>query len=262
MIVSRTLASGTLGVVLLLCGCTAQAEPAVTTTTTATVTATPSVTAPVVSDEWPKTANDLQQGSLHRDLELDGENFTITVDYWVEFDIATWTTSAPKKVNYSIHLEPVEGKKTPTVLVGGLTANASLLSLTPELNGLVQSVQTDSPSGIPGYNLNDGYPYEGNRPISGISPSLITAWAQVAGNSPLTEGALQTAGVYGTQLTFDLSLLIKSTGETNWHKRFVSDVLTVPVSPVEPTAETTSAATSDSGSESPAASGETVPPTT
>ncbi|RIJ77065.1 hypothetical protein D1871_08855 [Nakamurella silvestris] len=214
----------------LLTGCTSARQEAAGTTT---VTADPAVTAPVVSDPWPETTNDLASGSLHREIKLPGEDFTITVDYWVDFDITTWQTALPKKVNYSVHLEPVKDTTTPTVLVGSMTGTASLMSLTPWLDGLPQNSATDQPAALPGYTVNKGYPYEGHLTIDGISTSLAQRWNQFAPGLSLDEAALQTAGVHGTRLTFDIGLLVKSAGESNWHRRAVSDVLTVPVTPVE-----------------------------
>jgi len=236
MILLRRTAGITILTALLLSGCTSGAQDAASTTT---VTAATPDRAPVVSDPWPEVANDLAKGSLHRAITIPGEDFTVTVDYWVNFDIATWQTSVPRAVNYSVHLEPVKGTTTPTVLVGGMTATASLMSLTPWLDGLPQNTDIDRPTSVPGYTLNNGYPYEGHLTIDGISTALSDRWNQFAPGSTLDERSLQTAAVHGTRLTFDIALLVKSTGETNWHTRSVSDVLTVPVTPVTPETDPT-----------------------
>ena len=239
---SRTALVALLGSALLLAGCTAARNEEAAAPVTVTVT--PEVPDLVVDAEWPTAVNDLAKGSLHRDLEIPGENFGLTVDYWVDFDIATWQTSTPKRVNYSVHLDP-KSDNVATVLMGGLTTTAALQSLTPGLSGFVQATQTDQPSTLDGYLIDQNYPSEGHFSIDGFAPALVQQWQFLAGDQPLGETALQAAGVYGTTLTFEYSLLVKSKGEAGWHKRSVTDVLNVSVQKVEQPEPAPSSGTAD-----------------
>lgn len=75
--------------------------------------------------------------------------------------------------------------------------------------------------------MSAAYPYSAVVPVDGYSPSLVDRWRYLAGDQALTEQGLVKAGVYANRLTFSYGLLVKDT--TGFHKRSVTDSLTVPV---------------------------------
>ncbi len=50
----------------------------------------------------PSVANDLASNSAHHSLDVPGEQFALTVDYWTDYDAAAWQTLQPKKINLSV----------------------------------------------------------------------------------------------------------------------------------------------------------------
>lgn len=60
--------------------------------------------------------------------------------------------------------------------------------------------------------MSAAYPYSAVVPVDGYSPSLVDRWRYLAGDQALT---------------FSYGLLVKDT--TGFHKRSVTDSLTVPV---------------------------------
>ncbi|HEV7656037.1 MAG TPA: hypothetical protein VGP36_15085 [Mycobacteriales bacterium] len=77
--------------------------------------------------------------------------------------------------------------------------------------------------------MSAGYPYDTVVPVDGFSSALVSRWSYLAGTQPLTEQGLVKAGVYANRLTFDDSLLVRDAGDAGYHKRSVTDSLTVPV---------------------------------
>ncbi len=203
--------------VLLLAACSGSGDAA---TTERTASAPP-----------PKTVNDLASNSAHRTLKIPGESFVLTVDYYLtSYDATKWQTLAAKDVNVSVHVRPARAAAVPQVLLGGFDAQAELLAVDPGLDSLaVSTVQDRPPAALAGYVMSASYPYDTVVPVDGYSTALVDRWSYLAGSQPLTEQGLVTAGVYANRLAFDYSLLIRNAGDTGYHKRSVTDSLTVPV---------------------------------
>ena len=85
-----------------------------------------------------------------------GEQFSLTVDYWTDYNAAAWQTLQPKKINLSVHLAPTAGTAgdAPEVLIGSFSAVTTLLAAMPGLDGLPIAVGNQEPTAIPGYLIN------------------------------------------------------------------------------------------------------------
>lgn len=179
----------------------------------------------------PTVANDLARNSAHRTLKIPGEAFVLTVDYYLTaYDATRWRTLAAKTVNVSVHVRPTGKGAVPQVLLGAFDARASLRAVDPGLDGLPVATMADRPpAALAGYAMTTSYPYDAVVPVDGFSSALVERWSYLAGDQALTEQGLAKAGVYANSLTFDYSLLIRSAGDPAFHKRSVTDTLTVPV---------------------------------
>jgi hypothetical protein len=115
------------------------------------------------------------------------------------------------------------------VLLGSSDARAALQAVGPGLDELPVATMTDHPpAALPGYVMSANYPYDTVMPVDGFSPALVDRWSYLAGDQPLTEQGLVKAGVYANQLTFGYGLLVRNNRDTGYHKRSVTDSLTVP----------------------------------
>jgi hypothetical protein len=179
----------------------------------------------------PKTANDLARNSAHRTLKIPGESFVLTVDYYLtSYDATKWQTLAAKDVNVSVHVKPTDAAAVPQVLLGAFDAQAVLRAIDPGPDGLaVATLQDRPPAAVAGYAMSASYPYDTVVPVDGYSAALVNRWSYLAGSQPLTEQGLVKAGVYANRLTFGYSLLVRNAGDPGYHKRSVTDALTVPV---------------------------------
>jgi hypothetical protein len=209
-----------LTVVVLVAALAACSQPDDAATTERTAAAPP-----------PRTTNDLAANSAHRTLKIPGEQFVLTVDYYLtSYDARKWQTLAAKNVNVSVHVKPT-GATVPQVLLGSFDAQATLRAVDPGLDDVAVATMADHPpAALPGYVMSTNYPYDTVMPVDGFSPTLVSRWSYLAGDQPLTEQGLVKAGVYANRLTFGYGLLVRNNGDTGYHKRSVTDSLTVPVS--------------------------------
>jgi hypothetical protein len=189
----------------------------------------PAATERTASASAPKTANDLAQNSAHRTLKIPGENFVLTVDYFLTaYDATKWQTLAAKDVNVSAYVRPSGAGPVPQVMLGSFEARTQLRAVDPALDALPVATTDDRPpSAVAGYVMSAAYPYSAVVPVDGYSTTLVDRWRYLAGDQALTEEGLVRAGVYANRLTFSYGLLVKDT--TGYHKRSVVDSLTVPV---------------------------------
>ena len=222
----RTLVIG-VGAALLvaaLCSCTQssdQASPATTSTARASLVATGTI---------PTVANDLATNSAHHSLEVPGEQFGLQIDYWTDYNAGAWQTLQPKDVNLSVHLVPaatVTGDP-PEVLIGSFDGVTTLLAAMPGLDGLPIAQTHESPIAVPGYLISTNYPFDNRLGIEGFSAPLQARWQTLAGDEPLTEPGLVTAGTYGNRMFFTYRILVRNNGDAGYHQRIVQDTLTVP----------------------------------
>ena len=222
-------------VALTLTGCTQQpAAEAPVASSSAALTATGAV---------PTAPDDLATNSAHHTLEVAGEPFGLTVDYWTSYAAANWQTLQPKDINLSLHLAPsAAAGDQPEVLVGSFDAVTTLLAAMPGLDGLPIAATNEQPAAIAGFLISTNYPYDALVPIEGFSPPLVARWQLLAGDQALTEQALSTAGVYGNRITFSFRMLVRNNGDSGYHQRTVQDVLTLPET-TGPAAQGTAAGT-------------------
>ena len=208
--------TGLMLAVLLAAGCSADdAEPAAAGRT--------------ASGTAPATPNDLARNSAHRTLQVPGEPFVLTVDYYLTaYDATRWRTPAAKDVTVSAYVRPAGRTAVPAVLLGSFQVRAELRSLDPGLDALPVSTMDDRPTAaVAGYAVSAAYPYTAVVPVNGFGPALVDRWSFLAGGQQLTEEGLVKAGVYANRLVFSYGLLVRGPG--GYHKRTVTDALTVPV---------------------------------
>lgn len=217
-----------------------------TTAAAATTSAAPTL---IATGTIPSVANDLASNSAHHSLDVPGEQFALTVDYWTDYDAASWQTLQPKKINLSVHLAPAANVTgdPPEVVIGSFSAVTTVLAAMPGLDGLPIAVTEQEPQAFPGYLINANYPYDNVVSIEGFSSTLADRWTIVAGDQPLTESGLVTAGVYANRITFTYRVLVRNTGDAGYHQRILQDTLTVTESAPAASTDGSTAASTPSG---------------
>ena len=216
--------------------------------TQASTSSAPSSSSLVATGSVPTVPNDLASNSAHHTLEVPGEQFALTVDYYLtDYDAADWQTLQPKNVHLSAHLVPVAGAAgdAPEVLIGSFSGITTVLAAMPGLDGLPIAATEQTPDAIPGYLINANYPYDNVLTIEGFSPALSDRWALLAGDQPLTEPGLVAAGVYANRISFSYRVLVKNNGDAGYHQRIITDSLTV--SEAAPASAATSTPATPSG---------------
>ena len=172
--------------------------------------------------------NDLATNSAHHVIPVAGEGFDLAVDYWTDADVAHWKSAGAKKLNLSLHLSLHPGAAQQTVLLYSLEVSVSVLATTPTFQGLVIVDATDTASGLPGFAVSDVYPYDSVVNVPAMAQPLVDRWRSVEGNKPMTSAGLRKYGVYANQISYIYNVLVKNAGDVDYHKRTVTDVLTVP----------------------------------
>jgi hypothetical protein len=218
---ARLLTVGATAVLLAGCsGGTAGDDPTTAATTTTSLSA---AAAP------PAVTSDLAEGSAHHEIGVAGEPFTVEVDTWTDADVAQWQTLPPKVVNSVLNLVPIAGESQPAeVTMAAVTVTTALAATMPGLDGLVVDTWTQTAPGQ-GFALSQYYPYAAAVPITGYTAPLVERWTYLAGEQPLTDEALRTAGVYANRITFSWTLLVRNDGDPGYHQRLVTDTITVPI---------------------------------
>lgn len=212
----RSLLAASAIALLALSGCTSSGGDA---------GASSSVTAPPPPGIVP---NDLASNSAHRAVAVPGEGFDLSVDYWTSTDIANWQSAGAKTLNLSLHLTLLPDAPTQDVLLYALTVRVQVLATLPTFSGLVLLEATDTANGVPGFLISDVYPYDSVVNVPAMAPPLMERWRSVAGDEQISPAGLREFGVYANQLTYTYDLLIKNEGDLTYHKRTVTDTLTVP----------------------------------
>ncbi len=209
-------------------GSSGPTTPVASTTVTSRPATTPPLTAaaPIPT----ATANDLKKNSAHHSVPVDGEKFLLKVDYWTTVDSATWSATGSKDVHLLAYVDPAAGTTAPSVVVEQFDAAFTLQAATPGLDGLpVGRYQDMVGSNIPGFLITPTISYGTAFGTTGISQDLLQRWQFLAGAQPLTEAALQRAGVYAVAVSVTYRLLVRNPGDAGWHRRTAQDDLVVPV---------------------------------
>lgn len=173
-------------------------------------------------------ANDLASNSAHRAVAVPGEGFDLSIDYWTSTDIAHWQSAGGKALNLSLHLTLHPGAPKQDVLLYSLNVMVLVKSTLSTFEGVQLLSATDTANGVPGFLVSDVYPYDSVINVPAMAQPLLDRWHSVAGDKAITSAGLRAYGVYANEITYTYELLIKNEGDLTYHKRTVTDVLTVP----------------------------------
>lgn len=223
--------------ILLLTACTKGTTSADSTSSAASTTTVQAVSSSSSSvatlPAAPVITNDLAQGSAHREVLVPGESFSLTVDYWLTTDPATWTSLGVKTVHFAAHTaSTAAAADQATVMVEFAEITAVIRSTDVALDGQLIQSHRDAPAtgAVPGYVITGDLPYEGVFGVSANSTTLLGRWSELGRPGPVDSAALLADGVYANEITFSYSLLIRGAGQPDdafWHRRLVQDTLTI-----------------------------------
>ena len=254
---ARAVLCGGIGAALLvISACTATSgvatsstPPSAAASATASTASSPATasTLPSLTPDQPVAkvpANELAKNSAHRVLAIDGEKFKLKVDYWTTVDSATWDATDAKDVHLLAYVQAAAGVKPPDVVIDRFSPTFALLAGSTGLNGVSGGNVVDPDAGgsatdasgaglgaggLPGFLITQTVSYGSQFGTVGASDALATRWQQLAPRQPLSEAALQTAGVYAVRVSMTYRLLVRNAGDAGWHRRTVVDTITVPV---------------------------------
>jgi hypothetical protein len=173
-------------------------------------------------------ANDLASNSAHHVIPVPGEGFDLSVDYWSSTDIAHWQSAGAKALNLSLHLALHPDAPAQDVLLYDLTVAVTVKATTGTFEGLQIVSASDTASGVPGFLVSDIYPYDSVVNVPAMAQPLVDRWKSVAGDKPISSAGLRGYGVYANEIGYTYNILVKNQGDSEYHKRVVTDVLTVP----------------------------------
>jgi hypothetical protein len=172
--------------------------------------------------------SDLASNSAHHVIAVPGEGFDLSVDYWSSTDIAHWQSAGAKQLNLSLHLALHPDAPVQDVLLYDLTVAVTIKATTATFEGLQIVSASDTASGVPGFLVSSVYPYDSVVNVPAMAQPLVDRWKSVSGDKPLSSAGLRGYGVYANQIGYTYNILVKNQGDTDYHKRVVTDVLTVP----------------------------------
>jgi hypothetical protein len=172
--------------------------------------------------------NDLASNSAHHVIPVPGEGFDLSVDYWSSTDIAHWQSAGAKQLNLSLHLSLHPDAPAQDVLLYDLTVAVSIKATTATFEGLQIVAASDTASGVPGFLVSAVYPYDSVVNVPAMAQPLVDRWKSVSGDKPLNSAGLRDYGVYANRISYTYNILVKNPGDSEYHKRVVTDVLTVP----------------------------------
>lgn len=223
--------------VLVLAGCdlsttgsgASSTVPVTTTATAAVTTAAPTPALLTATGPVPTAVvNDLQTGSAHHNLAVDGENFHLKIDYFTTSNPSTWNAFTDKNVHLLAYLNPEAASTPPEVLIDNFQAQYRLRAANPALDALILAGTQDQPVGSnPGFLITPVISYGTVFTTEGVTPELLARWQSVAGKQPLSEAAMTKAGAFGIDITFTYRLLVRDKGDTNWRHRTTTDHLAI-----------------------------------
>lgn len=177
--------------------------------------------------------------NLTQTLPVKDEDFSLVVTYDTgNYPLKSWHVTDAKSVNMDVHTKDLpEGYD---VLVEHMHADISLVSTSPQINGITQDSMDNSFHGNSqdGFVIDDKTSYYRTFSIEGYTDQFYQLWGYAFGNygnintsyKRLTEKNILAVGTYAERLTIVYDLAIKATGDEKYHGTSIKSTVLIPIS--------------------------------
>ena len=197
----------------------------------------------VVKEDTETSKMDVKNPSLHRDLSIIDEDFTLSVDYDTNgYDLENWHVTDSKTIGIKVKTSNLpEGYE---VYIDHVHADISLKSTLEQINGISQDSMDDTfhRQSQDGFYIDNDVEYYNVFSIDGYTDQFYQFWGRAFGNygsmssllsslyKQLTEENIIKVGTYAEQLSVVYDILIKTPDSDKLYTKSVSDRILIPVS--------------------------------
>lgn len=177
--------------------------------------------------------------NLTQILPVNGEDFSLICKYDTgKYSLKNWHVTDTKSINMNVHTKNLPDGYD--VMVEHMHADISLVSTSPQINGITQDSMDNSFHG----NTQDGFvidnktSYYRTFAIEGYTDQFYQLWGCAFGDfgtlsstyKRLTELNIIKVGTYAERLSVVYDLAIKSPGDKKYHSTSVKSEILIPVS--------------------------------
>lgn len=157
---------------------------------------------PVDTEVQVMETNDMGTPSLSQTLDIPDEDFKLVCEYGTNgYDLNNWRVTDPKQISMKAHTQGLPDGYD--VVIDHVHADISLLSTSPQINGINQD------------SMDDAF---------GSYGSLSSSYER------LTENNIIQVGTYGEKISVVYDISIKKPGSDKYYTKSVMSTLGVPVS--------------------------------
>lgn len=197
----------------------------------------------VVKEDTETPKMDVKNPSLHRDLSIIDEDFTLSVDYDTNgYDLENWHVTDSKTIGMKVKTSNLpEGYE---VYIDHVHADISLKSTLEQINGISQDSMDDTfhRQSQDGFYIDNDVEYYNVFSIDGYTDQFYQFWGRAFENygsmssllsslyKQLTEENIIKVGTYAEQLSVVYDILIKTPDSDKLYTKSVSDRILIPVS--------------------------------
>ena len=177
--------------------------------------------------------------NLTQNLPVNGEDFSLICKYDTgKYSLKNWHVTDTKSINMNVHTKNLPDGYD--VMVEHMHADISLVSTSPQINGITQDSMDNSFHG----NTQDGFvidnktSYYRTFAIEGYTDQFYQLWGCAFGDfgtlsstyKRLTELNIIKVGTYAERLSVVYDLAIKAPGDKKYHSTSVKSEILIPIS--------------------------------
>lgn len=194
---------------------------------------------PVDTEVQVMETNDIGVPSLSQTLDIPDEDFKLVCEYGTNgYDLNNWRVTDPKQVSMKVHTQGLPDGYD--VVIDHVHADISLLSISPQINGITQDSMDDTFHGQTqdGFAISNDTDYYNVFAIEGYTSQFYELWGCAFGQygslsssyERLTENNIIQVGTYGEKISIVYDISIKKPGSDKYYTKSVMSTLGVPVS--------------------------------
>lgn len=183
--------------------------------------------------------NEVQIPSLSQALDVQGEDFKLVCDYDIgNYSLENWHVTDAKSIGMKVHTEGLPDGYD--VVIDHVHADISLMSTSPQINGITQDSMDDTFHGQnqDGFAISNDMEYYNIFSIEGYTDQFYQLWGYAFGDygsmsssyKRLTELNIIKAGTYAERLSIVYDVSIKKPGSDKYYTKSVKSMLAIPIS--------------------------------
>lgn len=182
--------------------------------------------------------NELGIPSLTQELDIKGEDFKLVCDYDIgKYSLEKWHVTESKDIGMNVHTKDLP--KNYEVLIEHVHADISLMSVSPQINGITQDSMDDTYHGLSqdGFFIDDNNDYYNIFSVEGYTSQFYELWGQAFSNfgtssdyCRLTELNILKVGTYAEKLNVVYDIAIKKPNQDKYITKSVKSTIAIPIS--------------------------------